>query len=344
MNARNLAKSMAGKAGLGTTALAALFVVMWSSGFVGAKYGLPYAGTFTLLFWRYVLVVVVLAILTFALGAWRPMSPRQLAHHAVIGVLAHAVWLIAVLAALDLGVSPGLAAFVTALQPMVTAALAAPVVGERLNLRQWAGVAIGLASVLMVVGDKISLGGAPIAYLLPFLAVLGISAGSLIDRRDSNRRAADTAPPPVLMTALIHCTASLLVIAPFAWTIEGFEATFGGPLIFAVTWLALVVSLAAYGLMFVLLRRMEATKVSSLMYLSPPVTMVMGYLIFGDRLTLIDVAGLAVAAVAVRLVTKARRAGAQAPTTPPATVTPAKQTAPGCSLPRAARARPADRA
>lgn len=280
---------------------------MWSSGFVGAKSGLPYAGTFTLLFWRYVLVVAVLAALTFAMRAWRPISPRQLAHHAVIGVLAHAVWLIAVLSAIDLGVSPGLAAFVTALQPMVTAALAAPVVNERLNLRQWAGVAIGLASVLMVVGDKISLGGAPIAYLLPFIAVLGTSAGSLLDRRGSNRRAHEDTPLPILMTALIHCVASLLVIAPFAWAVEGFAATFGGPLVFAVVWLALVVSLAAYGLMFVLLRRMEATKVSSLMYLSPPVTMVMGYLVFGDRLTMVDIANLAMAAVAVRMVTKTRR-------------------------------------
>ncbi len=295
-----------------TLLLSGLFVLLWSSGFIGAKYGLDYAGTFTLLFWRYVMVAVVLVLLTTAFRAWRRLSARELGRHAVIGVLAHAVWLVAVLAALDLGVSPGIAAFITALQPMVTAVIAGRLCGEQVAPRQWAGVAVGLAAVALVVADKVALGGALVAYLLPFVAVLGISLASVFDRRTRAGKTA-RAEPPILMTTTVHAVASLLVIAPFAGLLEGFQARFGGELLFAVTWLALVVSLAAYGLMFVLLRRMEATKVSALMYLSPPVTMVIGYLAFGNRLSLADIAGLAVAALAVGLVTWTPRLGRISP-------------------------------
>lgn len=287
---------------LGIVVLSGLFVVLWSSGFIGAKYGLDDAGTFTLLWWRYLIVVAVLVVLTTAFAHWRKMDGVTVAQHAIIGILAHAVWLVSVLVAIDWGVSPGIAAFVTALQPMVTGVLAGAFVGERLSWRQWLGVFLGIGSVAIVVGDKAVLGGSVIAHLLPFVAVLAISAATVIDRRMRSERTRRT-EAPILMTTSIHALASLLVLTPFALFVEGFAADVTGQFVFAVVWLALVVSLAAYGLMFLLLRHLEATKVSSLMYLSPPVTMLIGYFTFGDRLTMGDVVGLGVAAVAVALVT-----------------------------------------
>lgn len=282
--------------------LSGLFVVMWSSGFIGAKYGLSDAGTFTLLWWRYLIVVGVLAALTTAFRHWRRMDMPTLGRHCIIGIMAHAVWLVAVLLAIDFGVAPGTAAFITALQPMITGLLAGVLVGEHLSRRQWLGIALGIFSVALVIGDKARLGGSVLAHLLPFLAALGISLATVFDRRMRPART-QRDEAPILMTTTIHAGASLLALTPFAWAVEGFAAQFTGQFIFALLWLALVVSLAAYGLMFVLLRHLEATKVSSLMYLSPPVTMVIAYLTFGDVLTIGDIIGLGVAVIAVAMVT-----------------------------------------
>lgn len=281
-----------------TLALCGLFVVLWSSGFVGAKFGLGYAGTFTLLTLRYGLVTLILFAAVWFLAAWRPLSKKEIMRHAVIGILAHAAWLSAVLGALDLGISAGLAAFITALQPIMTGALSSSFTGEKVTKSQWTGLGLGLLSVLLVVGDRVMLGGTLIAYLLPFLAVAAISVASLIDRR--SELGAQEAPPLVL-TTFIHCAASLLVLAPLAFALEGFEVEVRAGLVFAVVWLALVVSLAAYGLMFVLLRKMPAAHMASLTYLSPPVTMIIAYGIFGEALSFIDLLGLALAAGAVGL-------------------------------------------
>ena len=281
-----------------TYALCALFVVLWSSGFVGAKFGLGYAETFTLLTLRYALVTIVLFVVVWVLKAWRPLGPKDIARHAVVGILAHAAWLAAVLGGIDLGISAGLAAFITALQPIMTGALSASFTGERVSSKQWIGLGLGLIAVIVVVSDKVALSGTLTAHLLPFLAVAAISVASLIDRQAE--LSADQAPP-VVLTTFIHCAASLLVLSPLAFALEGFEAEFAVGLIFAVFWLAIIVSLAAYGLMFVLLRKMPAANVASLTYLSPPVTMLIAYLVFGESLARIDLLGLAIAAVAVWL-------------------------------------------
>lgn len=291
--------------------LAALFVLLWSSGFVGAKFGLGYAGTFTLLFWRYVLVVVVLGVMVTVAGQWQRIAPRDLTRHAVVGALAHAGWLASVLGAIDLGLSAGVAAFITALQPIMTGALSARMTGEAVSHREWAGLILGLVAVGIVIGDGLSLGGSVAAYVLPFLAVIAITVASLLDRSATVSHENTT---PLLLVTFWHCAASLVLLTPLAIGIEGLSADWGGNLLFAVVWLALVVSLAAYGLMFVLLRRLPAPRVASLTYLSPPVTMVLAWALFGEMLTLTGIIGLAVAAVAVWLAQTAKRPAAESAT------------------------------
>ena len=288
---------------LATLLLSGLFVLLWSSGFLGAEFALGYIGTFTLLFWRYLFLAAVLMILCTAFRAWRKLTAREVCAHALIGVLAHAVWLVTVLFAQDAGVSPGIASFLTALQPMVTAMFAARVLAEKLSPAQWGGIALGLFSGGGIIADKAALGGSLGAHLLPLIAVVAVSAAVVLDRRMHLH----SPPPPLLLTTTIHATASLLAVAPLAWLAEDFAADFGAELVFAIAWLALVVSLGAYGLMFALLRRMPATMVSSLVYLTPPVTLVLGYLIFGDVVTTADAAGLGLAAIAVVLVMRQPR-------------------------------------
>lgn len=284
-----------------TIALCVLFVLLWSSGFIGAKFGLGYAGTFTLLSLRYMLVTFVLFIAVCVMRAWQPLPMREIIRHACIGILAHAAWLSAVLGAIDLGISAGLAAFITALQPIMTGALSSSMTGEKVSARQWAGLGLGLLAVVVVVSDKVAIGGTLAAYALPFLAVVAISVASLIDRQTKLRIAE---APPVVLTIFIHCAASLLVLTPLAYGLEGFVATPSYGLVFSVVWLAIVVSLAAYGIMFILLRRMPAADVASLTYLAPPTTMLIAFVLFGESLSVIDLMGLAIASLAVWMTIK----------------------------------------
>lgn len=294
---------------LGTPILCGLFVLLWSSGFVGAKFGLGYSGTFTLLFWRYALVTLVLGVMVAIFRAWKKLPLSRFGRHALVGALVHAGWLSAVLGAIDLGLSAGIAAFITALQPIMTGALSTRITGERVSTREWAGLGLGLLAVALVIGKGVSLQGSWIAYLLPILAVVFISIGSLIDRRGEVRvKAEESSRDPILLVTFIHCLASLIVIAPMAFWIEGLKVNVTPGFVFSVVWLALVVSLAAYGLMFVLLRLLPAPRVASLTYLSPPVTMVLAWLIFQETLTITDIAGLIIAGIAVWMTLSTRSA------------------------------------
>ena len=166
-----------------------------------------------------------------------------------------------------------------------------------------------------LIGDGIAFGGSLLAYALVLVAVISITVASLVDRSatvaGSIMSSAGEQQPgntePLLLITFWHCTAALLIFAPLAIGIERLESDWNSTYIFAVVWLALVVSLGAYGLMFLLLRRLPAACVASLTYLSPPVTIFMAWLILGETLTLTEFIGLGVAAFAVGLTLTARR-------------------------------------
>ncbi len=279
------------------------FVVLWSSGWIGSKYGQEYAGAFTLLAYRYLLVTLVLLAFVSATKSWRSITPSQLALHILVGVLAHAVYLGSANSALVLGVSAGLVAFITALQPMVTATFSSSISGERTDHRQWSGLALGFAAVLLVISDKIALGSSMYAYSLPLIAVLALSMASLLDRRASlHKQKNKLGATPLSLVCLIHSSAALLVILPTAAYLEGFNAQWGGELVFSILWLAFAVSLGAYGMMFYMLRSIQAVKVSSLGYLAPPTTMLMAFLMFDERLTLVEICGIVLAGIAVKMI------------------------------------------
>ena len=289
--------------GISIIPLSIFFVFLWSSGWIGSKFALGYVGTFTLLMWRYVLVVVTLAALVTLFKAWRPVDSNEMMTHFWVGILSHAIYLSTSLGAIDLGVSVGLVAFVLALQPLITAIISAPLAGETVSLRQWLGLILGLFAVLLVIGDRLAIGGSPFAYSLLLVSTCAISIATLLSRRleiKAQRHGQENIP--ILLMLFLHCVGALVIIIPIAGFLENFAMTWGEPLIFSITWLAWVVSLGAYGLMFLLLRELPAIKVSCLLYLSPPATMLIAYFAFGERLGSVDLLGLAIAATAVWIV------------------------------------------
>lgn len=278
------------------------FVLLWNSGFIGAEYGLPYAGPWTLLFWRYVALAGLLGIWLAVRRRLVWPGHRTVGHAAVVGVLAHGVWLGCVLVALDMGVPAGIVALVTALQPLLTGALAGPVLGERTDPRQWLGLVLGFMGVVVAVGARLS-GDAvtpALGYLVPFGSVVAITIASLMQRHWARSGAATSLPLDA--TLFWQSVATALLMMPLAAGLEGFATSWTPPFLGTMAWLIIAVSLGAYWTMWRLLARDDATRVASLFYLSPPVTMLMAWIAFDDSLLTTDLLGLAVAGVGVLLV------------------------------------------
>lgn len=273
----------------GTAGLGVAFVILWNSGFIGAEYGLPYAGTFTLLFWRYVALTVIL--LGFLLARGQALWPGlpAVCSAGFVGVLAHGCWLSFVLLSLDMGVPAGIIALVVALQPLATGAFSGMATGERTDFRQWLGLLTGFCGVAIAVGGSLAgPGSVPVmGYVLPVGSVVAITVASLFQRRQD--QASRALPLPIAL--LYQSAATALVLLPAALAVEGLAADWQPPFILTMSWLVLGVSLGAYGAMWLLLARLDATRVASLFYLGPPVTMLMAWLAFGDPVYATDLAG-----------------------------------------------------
>lgn len=271
----------------------ALFVLLWSTGFIGARLGTPHSPPLTFLAVRYALVVALLVAIAIATRASWPSSWRERAHIAVAGILVQAVYLGGVFTAIALGFPAGATALVVGLQPVLTAIVAGPVLGERLSARQWVGVAVGFAGVAMVVLGKLDRGHLSwVGLTAAGVALLGITAGTLYQKR--------FVPNVDLRTGgAIQFTAALIVTLPLAAATETQHIRWTGEFIFALAWLVIVLSLGAMFMLFTMLRHGEASKVASLMYLTPAVTAVVAYLLFDERLPAIGLAGMGVAALGV---------------------------------------------
>jgi drug/metabolite transporter (DMT)-like permease len=288
----------AGIRGLAAGRLAPVFfVLLWSSGFIGAKYGLPYAGPATFLALRFALVVALLVVLALAARApWPGLA--QAGHLLVVGVLVQAGYLGGVFSAIHLGMSAGVSSLIVGLQPLLTAFAAGLLLGDRISGRQWFGLALGLAGLVLVVGYRSTLIGATRGSVAMALLALGsITAGTLYQKRFGGAFDLRTG-------AVVQFVAAFVVVAPFAWIAEGWQVEWTPEFLFALGWLVIVLSIGAISLLALLIRRGEATKVASLFYLVPPVTAVVAFLVFGERLPLVAVAGMAFAVVGVALVVR----------------------------------------
>ncbi len=285
-----------------TLTLSAGFVLLWNSGFIGAEYGLPYTEPFTLLFWRYAVLTMVLCAYLKLRGRclWPGFSPVFRA--TVVGVLAHGVWLGCVLMALQRDVPAGIVALVVALQPLMTGAFSGPVLGEHTNPRQWLGLIVGFVGVALAVGGRLSVDSSAslFGYLIPFGSPIAITAASLFQR--SKELAGHTQTISLDVDLFYQCLATTVAVSIPAGLVEQFVTRWETPFLLTMGWLIFAVSLGAYGLMWRLLTVTSATRVASLFYLGPPVTMLMAWIAFGDVLQTTDTIGLVVTGFGVLLV------------------------------------------
>jgi drug/metabolite transporter (DMT)-like permease len=268
------------------------FVVMWSSGFIGARLGTPEAGTPTLMVWRFLLAAGLLLVGILLLRRPWP-GLREIAVQGVVGLLAQGVYLTGVVGAVEFGVTAGTAALIAALQPLLAAALAGPVLGEHVGRQQWAGLAVGLVGVALVVGGDVRVAEAPLwAYAMPFAGMAGLVAATLVGRKENLRRSGLEVPMDVVLG--IQCAASALLFAALAPFWGGLEPA-GGLLFWgAVAWFVVFSTFGGYGFYWLNLKLSSVARVSSLIYLTPPTTMVWAYLMFGERVGLLAVVGLVI--------------------------------------------------
>lgn len=273
-----------------------LFVFLWSTGFVGAKYGLPDAAPFSFLFTRYLLVILLMGGIALLVRAPWPATWRDRLHIGVSGILLHGIYLGGVFSAIKAGLPAGVTALVVGVQPLITALVAGLLFGERVLARQWLGLWLGLAGVALVVFGR-QTGGLELGPgLLPaVLALLGITAGTLYQKR--------YCPQFDLRTgSVIQFVCAALVTAPLVFWIEGYQVVWTGDFVFALGWLVLVLSIGAISLLNLLIRGGSAVNVASLFYLTPPTTAVIAWLMFDERLSLLALAGMALAVSGVYLV------------------------------------------
>jgi drug/metabolite transporter (DMT)-like permease len=296
MSTPSLSKALPIPASL--SALPLLFVVMWSSGYVVGKFAQPYAGPFTLLFLRFGGAALVLLLAAMATRAPWPKTPGQFGHLVVAGLLIQALQFSGLYSGMKLGVSAGVSALIVGTMPVFTALGATLVFDEKISAKRWLGLVGGLLGVALVVGNKIGTGAASLAgYGAIGLSLAGVTLGSLYQKKYCANMDLRTG-------GFVQLGVASLIALYLSLRFEGFDAHWTPQLVFASSWLSTVNSIGAISLLFVMMRKGEASKVASLFYLIPGVTALMGFVVLGETLAPMALAGFAVTATAVHLCTR----------------------------------------
>ena len=274
------------------------FVFLWSTGFIGAKYGLPYAEPLSFLLTRYGLVIGLMLAIALATRAPWPKVPIQWMHIGVSGLLVHAVYLGGVFVAIKHGLPAGVTALVVGMQPLLTACGAGWLLGEKVVGRQWIGLGLGFIGVALVVSGKFGEAAALGPMLIPALvALLGITLGTLYQKRFC-------AQFDLRSGSVIQFVPTAIVTAVAVALFEDYRLEWTGDFIFALGWLVLVLSIGAISLLNLLIRSGSAVNVASLFYLTPLCTALIAFVIFGEQLTLTAGLGMLIAVSGVYLVAR----------------------------------------
>jgi drug/metabolite transporter (DMT)-like permease len=281
---------------LAARAAPAIFVVLWSTGFIGTKYALNFAEPLTYLAIRMVLVVGLMAIIV---AIARPQWPDRtgIAHSIVAGLLVHGFYLGGTAVAMAHSIPAGLSALIPGLQPILTSTLANRFLGERVTPLQWTGLLLGLAGVVLILHDRPMGGEAGWGWLASGVSLVSITLGTLYQRRYCGRidwRSGNLVQY-IAVTVFFAIAAALFETRVVHWT---------GEFVLSVVWLAVVLSIGSIGLLYWLIRRRAATSVASLFYLVPAVTAVMAYVLFDERLDTVAISGMVACAAAVFLVNR----------------------------------------
>ncbi len=274
----------------------ATFVVLWSSAFIFAKLGMPYTEPLTFMASRFVLVSLAFLGLALIFRAPWPRSPAEILHISVVGLLVHAIYLSGVFVAISWGFPAAMAALVLGLQPVLIAILSGPFLGQSPRLLQWVGCAVGFVGVVATLADRVDLTGADLSgALICVVSLLCICAGTLYQKRFC-------ANMPLLAGSTIQAIVATFATGACAIAFESLIIRPEPPFLFAMAWLVIVVSIGAFSLLMIMIRRGEATKVASLFYLVPPTAAVMAWAVFDEPLTPSVLAGIGVASAGVAMV------------------------------------------
>jgi drug/metabolite transporter (DMT)-like permease len=271
-----------------------LFVLLWSTGFLGAKLGLPHAAPLAFLLVRYLLVITLMSAIALALRAPWPRDARQWLHIGVSGLLLHAFYLGGVFVAIHAGLPAGVTALVVGMQPLLTATVAGRLLGEQVLPRQWLGLVLGFVGVALVLSNKLGTGFSIDAMVPAVVALLAITAGTLYQKKfcphfDWRSGAVAQFLPTAIITAIV------------VFALDDFRIVWTGEFAFALAWLVLVLSIGAISLLNWLIRHGSAVNVASLFYLTPPTTALLAWLLFGETLTEMALLGMAIAVFGVYL-------------------------------------------
>jgi drug/metabolite transporter (DMT)-like permease len=281
---------------LAARAAPAVFVVLWSTGFVGTKYVLHGAEPLTYLAIRMVVVVGLMAVIAaIAPPRWPDLS--GIAHSVVAGILVHGFYLGGTAVAISLSIPAGLSALIPGLQPILTSTLASRWLGERVTPLQWSGLLLGLGGVVLILHDRPISGEAGWGWFASGVSLVSITLGTLYQRRYCGRidwRAGN----------LVQYIAVALLFAVAAWLFEDNVVHWTSEFVLSLAWLVVVLSIGSIGLLYWLIRRQAATSVASLFYLVPAVTAAMAYVLFGEQLDRVAITGMVACAAAVFLVNR----------------------------------------
>ncbi|MCI4664381.1 MAG: DMT family transporter [Neomegalonema sp.] len=279
----------------------AVFVFLWSTGFIGARYGLPHADPITLLAIRFAIVTVLLLLLAAAIprrGAAAPLRWRDGPWIALAGLLMHGLYLGGVFVAISWGLEAGAAAVITGLSPIIAAIGGRLFLGETLTPLRVLGMGLGFGGVALVVSEKLAAGvGSPAAAALCVGSAFGFAAGALVQKVKLNGA-------PLLLGNAGQYAAVGVVFAALALLIEPNRVELATPFILAMAWLVFALSIGAILLLYVLLRRGEAGSVSSLTFLVPGSTAFIAWLLFGETLGPEALAGFVLSGIGVALVSR----------------------------------------
>lgn len=280
-----------------------LFVLLWSTGFIGARYGLPYIEPLTFLGVRMIFVVLIMgAIALIARARWP--NRAEAGHSMVVGALVHGAYLGGVFVAISQGVPAGISALIPGLQPILTSTIANRYMGETVTRLQWIGLILGLGGVLMVLHDRQMLAEASLlGWAASVLSLIGITFGTLYQKRYCGGIDWRTGN-----TVQYAFAAVIFWLGAFAFETRVIQWT--GDLVFALAWLVIVLSIAAVALMYWLIKRSAAIGFASLFYLVPAVTALLAYLLFGEKLDALSIAGMVVCAAGVVLASRGAKPAA----------------------------------
>src|SRR6478735_3338337 len=274
-----------------------LFVLIWATGFIVARFVAPHAEPLTFLLVRYVLAIAVLAALVTAAGVAWPRDSRTWRNSLVAGVLLHGFYLGGVFWAVKNGLPAGIAALVVGLQPLMTGLLAVPLLGERVSPRRWLGIGLGFIGAVLVILPKLGTGAPPLAVGVALFAMLSITLGTIWQKRTAG--ALD-----MRVNALIQYVGAAIVTAPMVLLTESGRMDMSWPLLAGLAWAVLGLSIGAIGLLLYLIRHGAVTGVATLLYLVPPVAAIMAFLLFGETLSPIQIIGMGCAALGVAIASR----------------------------------------